>query len=335
MFRSLRLNERVLSAFTENLSPTGNMWTDPFSALMAQGHKMVAIALTALGLAGLMSSDTGTAFGALASVATGNFAAAGVAVVGNMVVNFLATPIFTLCMALLLPGLTIAFVLPMIPWLTFFAGVIGWIILVCEAVIAIPFAMLAHMTFGGEGLHGRAREIYSLLFSILMRPSLMIVGLFLGGALFTAGSWLIRQSFGIAAGFVLANGFLATNVLGVAVLLIIYVLAHTVTALLCFRMISLVPHHVTRMAGFGSANRVDMDQFGRDAALIGAGAGLRTISRTGQTGIKAAGDKRLETNRQRQLPGPNNTGDGARTDTTLRAATDMPSENSRREEADE
>ena len=334
LFRGLRLNDRLLNLFLEGMSPIGNMWTDPFSALMQLGHKMAVVALTAMGLAGILNSSVGSAAAAGLSLFSGNAAAAGGMMVGHLVVSFFAGPIFALCMAILLPALTIAFVLPFIPWLTFYAGVIGWLILVCEAVIAVPFAMLGHMTFGGEGLHGRAREFYGLLFSVLTRPTLMIFGLFLGGFIFTAASWLIRQSFGIAAGFILANGWLVTNVLGVAVMLIIYVLTHTVTAVLSFRMISLVPHHVTRLAGFGSANRVDMEQFGRDAALIGAVGGLRAINDTMSAAARSMreGEGTLGFDGQRRLGGPNNTSTNGGVDATLRAATDVPTQGSSQQE---
>ena len=161
----------------------------------------------------------------------------------------------------------------------FLAGVIGWLVLVCEAVIAVPLWMLAHLTFNGDGVHGRAQEGYSLLFNVIARPTLMIIGLFLGYHIFAASSWLIRQSFGIAAGFVLANGWLVTNVIGVAVLLCIFVLVHIVVALLSFRMITLIPHHLPKLIGFTSANRVDMEQFGRDAAIVGSASALRTIGK--------------------------------------------------------
>ena len=61
------------------------------------------------------------------------------------------------------PGIIIAYVLPMIPYVLWMAGVCGWIILVCEAMVAVPLWMLAHMTFGGEGLHGRGIEGWGLL----------------------------------------------------------------------------------------------------------------------------------------------------------------------------
>ena len=184
--------------------------------------------------------------------------------------QFFATPIFAGCMALLIPGLTIAFVLPMIPWVMWIAGIVGYLILVCEAMVAVPLWMLAHLTFEGDGLHGRGFAGYELLFNILFRPVLMIIGLFLGYFIFTCASWLIRMSFGIAAAFVLGDGWIVTNWLGLFVLLSIFVLSHIVAAVASFRMITLIPHHVPRMIGFSSANRVDMDEFAQGAALIGA-----------------------------------------------------------------
>ena len=338
VFRGMRLNDRLLNLFVEGMSPTANMWTDPFSGLMQLGHKMAAIALTALGLAGLLNSAVGSAATAVWGLLSGNPVAVGTAAVGHLVVSFFAAPIFALCMSILVPALTIAFVLPLVPWLMFLAGVLGWLVLVCEAVIALPLWMLAHMTYGGEGLHGRASEGYSLLFSVLFRPTLMVIGLFLGGFIFTAASWLIRQTFGIAAGFVLANGWLVTNVIGVAVLLTIFALTHIVSALLSFRMISLIPHHVPKLAGFGSANRVDMDQFGRDAALIGSVGAMQAIKRglmPPSAGLRDASSQ-LDYSAQRQLPGPSNGGRADNTaagmDSTLRAATDVPPQPLPREE---
>ncbi len=337
IFRSIRLNDRLLNLFVDGMSPTANMWTDPFSGLMQLGHKMVAIALTALGLAGLLNSTVGGAAATVWGMLSGGLVGAGAAAVGHLVVSFLAVPIFALCMAILVPGLTIAFVLPLIPWLMFLAGVLGWLVLVCEAVIAFPFWMLAHMTYGGEGLHGRASEGYSLLFNLLFRPTLMVIGLFMGGFIFTAASWLIRQTFGIAAGFVLANGWLVTNVLGVAVLLTIFALTHVVSALLSFRMISLIPHHVPRLAGFGSANRVDMDQFGRDAALVGTAGAMQAI-RGGLTPSSLARRDQgsgLGYNAQQQLSAPGDRGqigtNATGMDSTLRAATDVPPQPPREE----
>ena len=192
----------------------------------------------------------------------------------------------------------------MIPWVMWMAGVMGWLILVCEAVIAVPLWMLAHMTMGGEGLHGNAREGYALIFNVLFRPVLMLFGLFLGYFVFTSMSWLIRETFGVAAGFVLEQGWLVTNILGVIVLISIFVMAHVVAALTSFRMISLVPHHVPRLIGFNSANRVDMDQFSRDAALVGVAGTLGRLDQGLNRGMAAASKPALTGGSPPQLTGP-------------------------------
>ena len=253
LFRALNFTPTLLQSFVDNLSPTAQNWADPFGGLIALGNQMVMVAMTALGLAGIASTTTGTTATTLFNALTMNWAGVVGTLTLSVLMQFFATPIFMGCMALLIPGLTIAFVLPMIPWVMWIAGIIGYLILVCEAMVAVPLWMMAHLTYEGDGLHGRGFAGYELLFNILFRPVLMIIGLFLGYFIFTCASWLIRMSFGIAAAFVLGDGWIVTNWLGMFVLLSIFVLAHIVAAIASFRMITLIPHHVPRMIGFSSA----------------------------------------------------------------------------------
>jgi conjugal transfer/type IV secretion protein DotA/TraY len=287
--RKLHLNERVLNLMLQGMSPsTGMGWTDPFAALIRLGQTLTLIALTALGLATALASSVGTAGVVAANLLSLNFTGAGAAVSGHLVMSFLGTPIFYGLMCLLIPGLLISYVLPMIPFAMWVAGVAGWLILVCEAVIAVPLWMFAHLTFQGDGLHGRGVEGYSLLFNVLFRPVLMLFGLFLGYFVFSSMSWMMMQGFGIAASFALSNGWFVTNMLGVVVLLCMFVLMHITLALVAFRLISLVPHHVVKLIGVQPANRVDMDQFGRDAGMVGMGASLTAIRGGGQAALGAA-----------------------------------------------
>jgi conjugal transfer/type IV secretion protein DotA/TraY len=278
LFRALNFTPTLLQSLVDNLSPTAENWADPFGGLIALGNQMVMVAMTALGLAGIASTTTGTAATTLFNALTMNWAGVVGTLTLSVLMQFFATPIFVGCMALLMPGLTIAFVLPMIPWVMWMAGIIGYLILVCEAMVAVPLWMMAHLTYEGDGLHGRGFAGYELLFNILFRPVLMIIGLFLGYFIFTCASWLIRMSFGIAAAFVLGDGWIVTNWLGLFVLLAIFVLAHTVAAIASFQMITLIPHHVPRMIGFSSANRVDMNEFAQGAAMIGTQKALGTIA---------------------------------------------------------
>jgi conjugal transfer/type IV secretion protein DotA/TraY len=227
--------DTLLHTITDYLLPTTEVWTDPFGGLMKLGQTLMNWSLAALGAATLLASAVTSTGAAVFEVLTFQWGAAAATVAGHAIMNFLGVPLFTGLLAVLVPGITIAYVLPMIPWVIWMAGVAGWIILVCEAMIAVPLWMLAHMTVGGDGLHGRAIEGWSLLFNVVFRPTLMVIGLFLGYFVFDCMSWLIRSSFGIAAGFVLLNGWLVTNLIGIAVLLTIFVMTHVIAAMMSFR----------------------------------------------------------------------------------------------------
>ena len=332
IIRSLNLNgnslNSIMSLFQQN---NAQIWTDPFGGLMTLGQTLIIIALTGLAIAAIASSATLSTAATIWNVLTFNWGAAAANVAGAAVMNFLATPVFLLMMAIMVPGIIISYVLPMIPYVMWMAGVCGWIILVCEAMFAVPLWMLAHMTVGGEGLHGRAAEGWGLLFNVVFRPSLMLIGLFLSYFVFSCMSWLIRQSFGVAAGFVLANGYIVTNWIGIIVLMNIFVMLNVTAALMSFRMIALLPHHLPRLIGFNSASRVDMDDFQQQAAW-GPGSqvaqGVKSKMIGGLAGysdsVEKAG-KRLAGARQRRLSGPSaggGAGDGSM-DSTLRATTDQ------------
>ncbi|MGI4745869.1 MAG: DotA/TraY family protein [Janthinobacterium lividum] len=277
VIRKLHLDERLLNAVTTALAPNQSLWYDPFVAMSHLGHILIAASLAAMGLAGLLSSTTGTAGAVAGSLLTFNFSGAAAAIGGHALMGFFATPIFYGCMALLIPGITLAFILPMVPYAYWIAGVAGWLILVCEAVVAVPLWMFAHLTFQGDGLHGKGFEGYSMLFNILFRPILMLLGLFFGYYIFVALSGLITQSFGIAAGFVMMNGSLLTNLIGVVVFCCMFVLFQISAAMMSFRMISLFPHHVVRWVGLMAANRVDMGSFASEVGAVGLANSTRAI----------------------------------------------------------
>ncbi len=281
--RRLNISERVLKLFTTALAPVANNWADPFAALVKLGHGMVLIALTALGAAGLMASATASTAMTAWNLLTLNVGAAVATFSGHLVMNALGTPIFYGLMALLVPGLIIAFVLPMIPMLMWTMGILGWLILFCEAMVSVPLWAFAHMTFQGDGLHGRGLRGYGILFNLLLRPTLMLFGLFLSYFCFAAISRLIFMTFSIASGFALSAGWLVSNLLGVVVMLAMFVLTHTVALIACFRMIALFPQHVPTWLGLEAADRLDTHSLAQDAGLIGLGATLQEI-RTGATG---------------------------------------------------
>lgn len=294
MFAVMNFNgntiNKIMGVFNQN---TASVWTDPFGNLLQLGQTLIVIALSGMGLAAAASTTVGTVGMIGGALMAGSVGGALTAAAFSAVVNYLAIPIFAFLLAMITPGLIISYVLPMIPYTLWIAGVTGWIILVCEAMIAVPLWMLAHMTLGGDGLHGRAVEGWGLLFNVMFRPVLMVIGLFMSFFVFSSVSWLIRQSFGIAANFALAGGNVVTNFLGLVILLNIFVMTEVTAAFMSFRMIALLPHHLPRLIGFSAASRVDMDGFAEKAA-IGAGglAAAQTGKIIGQSGRAMLGDAR-------------------------------------------
>ncbi len=336
LFNKLNLTNAAFQTIAGFLLPQAQIWSDPFGGLMSMGQKLMNMSLAAMGVAGLLASATTSTGAAIWEFFTLNWGGAAATIGGHAIMSFFGAPIFAALLALLIPGIVIAYVLPMIPYVIWMAGVAGWIILVCEAMVAVPLWMLAHMTVGGDGLHGRAIEGWSLLFNVVFRPTLMVIGLFMGYFVFDCMSWLIRESFGIAVGFVLQNGWIVTNFIGLVVLLSIFVMTHVVAALMSFRMVTLLPHHLPRLIGFTSANRVDMDAFQQQAAWsVGgqvAGGAQKAISSGSRDFGSAVGQLRsnptgLISGLRSASSGEEGGGSGGM-DSTLRATTQTPPEGS-------
>lgn len=75
-------------------------------------------------------------------------------------------------------GIVLAYVLPIMPFVRFTFGVVGWLVSLFAAMVAVPLWALAHLRIDGDGLPGPgAMNGYMMLLSILLRPTLMVFGL--------------------------------------------------------------------------------------------------------------------------------------------------------------
>lgn len=277
VLRKIDFSENLLRLFVNNLAPAQANWSDPFSALMRLGNDMASLALIALGSAVALSSAPVAAGVTAFNVLTFNWAGAAATLTASTLMNFLAKPIFYVLMSLLIPGLTLAFVVPMIPLIMWTMGILGFIIRVFEAIIAAPLWLLAHVTMDGTGLHGRGVRGWGNLLSLFLTPALMVIGMFGSYWAFAFISRLIFLTFSIAAGFTLAQGWLVANMAGVLVLFSMFVLLHIVTEVQCFRLITLVSVHVPSWLGIDSTDRVDANALTQEASMVGMGATLAAI----------------------------------------------------------
>lgn len=75
-------------------------------------------------------------------------------------------------------GITLAFVIPFMPAMLWMMMMVGYLLLVIEAMIATPFAVIMMVTPEGEGISGhRLEKAIGLIALVVLRPSLMIMGL--------------------------------------------------------------------------------------------------------------------------------------------------------------
>lgn len=183
------------------------------------------------------------------------------------------SPLFTtIGIALIAAGFFLGFLIPLAPILRFYAGVVGWIMLVLQMVLAVPIIALGHLSTRGEGFAGDMRTAYVSLLGVILRPMLMILGLIVGLIAFTVGMKVFSAMFVPAMS--MTFGLAGANLFHAAVVIFIYAFFVYALANSAFKMVDLVPQQAMDWIGAKLANQGtedDLGQVGRGAqgALLG------------------------------------------------------------------
>lgn len=227
------ISERVLAFFQLAGLNTGLAqasagagYVNPVVLVQQIGHLMVAAAWYILGLAGVV--------GIFSSV-LGNL---GLALFG----------------ALIVPGATFAFYIPMLPFILWIGAVVGWIVLLVEAVIAAPLWAVSHLAPDGDGVVGRAGQGYMLVLSLTLKPGLMIFGLVVALSLMEPIGRLLNMTFLSAFNIVTSDNYgnPSTGVVGLTATLsgmFIYVSLMVSLVRRVFDLIHIIPDTVLRWLG--------------------------------------------------------------------------------------
>lgn len=193
-------------------------------------------------------------------------------------------------------GLTLAYYVPLIPFMLFTFGTITWLISVIEAMAAAPLIALGITHPEGHDLLGKAEQAIMLLFSVFLRPVSMIIGLVASLILSYVALNVLNSGFNHVIGVLgefsisdtnsIASSYLAA-VVGVTILMIYLFI---VLALMnqCFALIHVIPEKMMRWIG-------GHPETGPEAQLMesvkaGAGQFGEAASRgVGEAGGKVAG----------------------------------------------
>lgn len=138
-----------------------------------------------------------------------------------------------------------AFYLPMIPFISWFAALINWFASIIEALVGSSLWALAHFDADGEGMGQRASYGYLYLFNNFARPIVLVFGFFVASAGINVLGTFLFKYFGQAVAN--AQGESLTGLISVIAYLVIFAILGTT---LITSMFNLTLHMADRVIGF-------------------------------------------------------------------------------------
>ena len=261
--------------------------TNPIASIISIGDLLYSLGISALAAVFALSAAAGISDTFWAKIFSAGISTA----IGSTIRGTLSGPIGSILTVIdgivLTAGITLAFLLPLMPFFKFLGGVITWLLEVFEAVIGAPVWALAHLRPDGEGLSGpAATQGYGILFAIFLRPIGMVLALVAAYLLFIVAATAINELYDAAVNG--ANGVNSSTIGYNPLTVIIYsvIFAAFVYSLMntCLKTLDFIPDNMTRWIGMNSAHPQQDDHHGlaRAAAFGGAAA----VSKMGGSAVQ-------------------------------------------------
>ena len=175
-------------------------------------------------------------------------AAGGLAAGVKKFLSLMLVPVMLICGPLVFAGISLAFYLPTLPFILWVSAIIGWVILVVEALVAAPLWAAAHAVPEGEGIAGHhAKQGYNLFWHVLMYPILLVISFYIAIlAIHLIG--FVGDSFTVFFTSYMGNysfNFVVTALSGLVLAgIVVVTLAHKL-----FGLINWLPQHVFKWLG--------------------------------------------------------------------------------------
>lgn len=187
------LGAKVLSWFTQgkgvSLSSPTTLNENPIVRAKQLGNSMITWGWGTLG--------AGIGAGGVGGIAAGNIGGKIVGADTSFMagITLVAPFVFALSFSLISTGYALAGYLPMVPYILWLGSMIGFLILLVEAIFAAPILAFTHIIPDSDGLVGRAGQGYMLILSMTLRPALMVMGLVASIVLMKPIGFFINETF--------------------------------------------------------------------------------------------------------------------------------------------
>ena len=213
------------------------------------------------------------------------------------VVLFILTSLFT-------TGIMFAIIIPMLPFILFWAGKVAWLLLVLESLVAAPIVVSVVIHPDGHKIWGYAEQAVKMLLNVFLMPSLLIIGLMAGIVLsyvvihFSAIGFhtVAEQILGLTSGASVGESSgpgvsLYTKGIISGFIIMIYASFITMAFNKCFSTIYVIPEKVLSWVGiqsskFGEQDAQEFKSSGQQMAKEGAQSGGQTAQQGLQSGDK-------------------------------------------------
>ena len=220
--------------------------THPIFAIAWIGHALIATVIGALGVLGAAKLIATTSGAGRLAQALGGLTDAVISQNPSGAFTMASMVLGVVVLALLGFALTAAIYLPMAPFILWTLAGLHWLLLVFEALVAAPVWAILFLK-NGKGLMAETTTGWLLLFSLLLRPTLMLFGLLAATTISYGLLSLVTGTFTVAA-INAASGNTTGPVILVGLLILFVLLAVDLT-LRSFSLIHRLPDAALRWVG--------------------------------------------------------------------------------------
>lgn len=249
--------QKIVSYMTNiDMGSAGGGTTNPLIKMKNLGDYTLASAESAIGIyisakIAAAVADGSNAVGKIANI----FSAIGD--VSKGLIEGVSPFFLMVIIPLLIIGAGLSIYLPLVPFVIWFGAIINWLVVVLEAIVAAPLWAITHLGGEGDGMGARSAHGYIFLLNVMVRPFLMVIGFFGGGACLVVGGTFLNEIFGIAVANVQFDSM--TGLISMIAFLLVYLMVCLTLVHSCFHLILIVPDQVINWVGGTASSTIGRD----------------------------------------------------------------------------